>query len=584
MKKVAPLLVLLLVALAGAYLLLRPPPKVLRPDDPIEEGAAGDHRPPPSLSAAPARANPRSSPATTADEAPAETPGAPEDGLALAGVVVDAESGKPIAGATVCAEVAGEPCPRALLRPHPLLDGPDAAITDRAGRVYTSRAAPIVTTDKDGAFRIPWDRPEPSDLVVKAPGRVLTASCRATTAAPVTIRLERGLTIEGVVVTRDDRPIAGARVWTLPAPGAAAGLGHEEFATTNADGKFALSGLVAGAVVVRAEQFPAYMPAASEPMEPGRRDVKLVLVPAFVVSFELKTDDGRVAETPTVAWTTTGTPPRTGLQLLRHEGLGSGRNLANPSPSDASTEWEPVRLPADRPSVRFEVKALGYSTWTSEAMEIPQEGGAAKVAVELRRDPNLGRLIVRFEDKDANPLSYVTEEVVADRIWRRDGQDVSGGGVVTRSRGEALEVPALPPGPYGLLLCSPGHAPLTLDKIEVAAGRDTEIGATLGPPAKLRVKFIAAERTMVRFRLVQDKEPVRSFAELESGTPPPPDSGADAPMDRSITAGVDGVVLSGLATGRYNIEVLSAELTAPPTSVDLVEGDTKEIEIAVSKR
>jgi len=228
------------------------------------------------------------------------------------------------------------------------------------------------------------------------------------------------------------------------------------------------------------------------------------------------------------------------------------------------------------------VKALGYSPWTSEAIEIPQEGGATTVAVELRRDPNLGRLILRLEDKDGNPLSYLTEKAVLDGIWRRDGQAV-GGGIVLKP-GETLELPALPSGPYGLVLRSPGHAPVTLDKLDVAAGRDTEVRVALGPPAKVKVKFTAAERTTVLFRMAQGNEAILSFPELPPGSVPPPDGGAGLPRDGSVTAGLEGVVLSGLATGRYTIEVLSPELTAPPTSVDLVEGDTKEVEIAVSKR
>jgi hypothetical protein len=584
-KKAAPLLVLLVLAVVGAWFLARKPSKSLRPDEPIEEAPTTDRRPPPSLAAAPAPANPRPAPAMVSEE-PGEAPTAPEAGSELTGFVVDAESGKPIAGASVCAEVASEPCPRALLRPHPLLDGPDAAITGKDGRVYTARAAPIVATDKDGAFRIPWDRPDASDLFVKAAGHVLAVSCRATTAAPVTIRLDKGLSIEGVVVTRDDKPIAGAKVSTMPAPGTPPDLGHEEFGITTADGKFALSGLVAGAVVVRADQFPAYMPTASEPMEPGRRDVKLVLVPAFVVSFELKTDDGRAPETPTVAWTTTGTPPKRGLQLLQALRSASGPIARDvpivPSPpaGDAS-DWEPVRLAADRPTVRFEVKAVGYSTWTSEAIEIPPEGGATTVSVELRRDPNLGRLIVRLEDKDGKPLSYVDEKV-APMIWRRDGQTV-GAGIVLKP-GETLELPALPSGPYGIVLRSPAHAPVTFDKIDVAAGRDTEVRAALGPPAKVRVKFTSVENTMVKFQLAQGKEVVLIFPELPPGATPPLDGAAAAPSDGSVVAGAEGILLSGLATGRYAIEVLSPELTAPPTSVDLVEGDTKEVEIRVSKR
>ncbi len=579
MKKSAPLVVLFLLAIAGAYFLLRANPKAgPHPDDLSDEGPAADRAPAPLAVPPPSTTPPREK--TRIVDEPLPEPVSPGEGPAITGFVVDAETGKPIAGASIVAETSSEPCPRALARPHPFLDGDTATIQLSDGRLLTSRGRPLASTDKDGAFRLAWDEAGPADLFVRAPGHVMACACRATTSAPVTIRLERGLTIEGVVVTRDEKPIVGARVWTSSASTVSSGLGHDEVTMTNAEGRFVISGLVPGAVIVRAELFPQWMTAVSEPMEPGRRDVKLVLVPAFVVSFEFKTDDGREPETPTVGWTTTGNPPRTGLQLLarRFKGGASGDDSGLVFSSDA---WGPIRIPADRPTVRFEVKALGYSTWMSEFSEIPQDGGDATIAVDLKRDPNLGRLIVRFEDRDRRVLSYVTERVEP-AIWRRDGQAVSAGIVLKPA--ETLEVPALPSGPYGLLFRSPGHAPLLLEKVDVAAGRDTEVTAILGVPAKVRVRFTAPERLTVRFRLMQGRETATPFPESAAATPASPDADKNTPDDGTLDAGPEGVLLSGLATGRYTIEVVSPELTATPTTVDLVEGDTKEIEISVSKK
>ena len=577
MKKIAPLLVLLLVAIVGAFLLLSSGPKQgLRPDDLSDEGPAPESGRPTALSAPPPGSALRHEKTRIVDE-PLPEQEKPGEGPAITGFVVDAETGKPIAGASIATETSDEPCPRALQRPHPFLDGDAGTIKGSDGRLYTSRGRLLGSTDQEGAFRVAWEEPGAADVFVKARGYVLGCWCRATMAAPATVRLDRGLSIEGVVVSRDDKPIAGARVWTASSSKTTTGIGHDEVATTNAEGKFAISGLVAGTVIVRADLSPNWMPAASEPMEPGRRDVRLVLVPAFIVTFEFKTDDGREPETPTVAWTTTGNPPRSGLQLLQ-------ATVSHPASSQdgglvfSAEPFEPVRLPADRPSVRFEVKALGYSTWASEFVEIPAAGGATTIAVELKRDPNLGQLIVHFEDRDGKVLSYVKEQIDP-AIWRRDGQAVSAGIVLKPA--ETLEVPALSSGPYGLLFRSPGHAPLLLEKVDVAAGRDTEVRAILGVPAKVHVHFTAPERLTVRFRVMQGRELALVWPEL---VPNALLGAKSSTEDGTLDAAPEGIVLTGLGTGRYTIEVMSPELTAAPTAVDLVEGDTKEVEISVSKK
>ena len=87
---------------------------------------------------------------------------------------------------------------------------------------------------------------------------------------------------------------------------------------------------------------------------------------------------------------------------------------------------------------------------------------------------------------------------------------------------------------------------------------------------------------MVRFRLTQGRETAIPFPELAAGQAAR--EATPGATDGTLDAGPDGVLLSGLATGRYTIEVISPDLTATPTAVDLVEGDTKDVEISVSKR
>ena len=83
----------------------------------------------------------------------------------------------------------------------------------------------------------------------------------------------------------------------------------------------------------------------------------------------------------------------------------------------------------------------------------------------------------------------------------------------------------------------------------------------------------------MRFRLTQGGEVVHGVPEgsFSRGT----DEKTGEPV---LSAGQDGLLLSGLAAGTYTVEVLSEEHTAPPTVVHLVEGDTVETEIRVHLR
>jgi hypothetical protein len=434
------------------------------------------------------------------------------------------------------------------------------------------------STNEEGAFAIPWDLADVrADLFARRAGFVLACECRIAPGTGVTIRLRRGDEIRGVVVRGDGRAVAGALVSCRPAPGTPLLPGHADMARTDEEGRFALTGLVPGPVLVSADH-PKFVPATLPAMEPGRKDLRIVLVPAFLASFEITTDDAKEPDAPSLAWKTTGVPPRSDLLLLEKHDWGV--ELATPPAlpeGEGATRYEPVRVPCDRPDVTFELKAVGYETWTAGPEPLPVDGGEKTYPVLLRRDASLGVLRLVFEDREGRPVSVLASKSEASTM-RRDRQTIPGG-VVMRP-GDLLEYPALPHGPYLILVRSPLHAP-ALVSVDVPAGRTTEQKVVLGPPAKLRVKFTAPEATIVRFRLLLGKDPVHPFPE---NTTVAQETGDDAKADPVLHAGAEGIVLSGLAAGRYGFEILNPDLFAPPTAVDAVEGETREVEVALQRR
>ncbi len=523
-----------------------------------------------------------------------EDEGAKGDEVQIVGTVVDDATGKPVAGARVVAEITTVPCPPF---PHLLANlwskGAAPRLAPRApGDLAFLPDALPATTDDDGAFAVLWRwATTAADVFVRAPGYVVASQCAVLPKTPTTIRLKRGLEIRGVVVRPDGAAIENAVVRAEPAPGTPILPGHADATTTDKEGKFALTGLVPGSLVVSADH-PKYVPSALDPMEPGINDVRIVLVPAFLATFNLKPDDGKEPDAPTLAWKTTGSPPRTGLQILTHPPALRGVDVPPAPPMadgdaanadvlpDGVWAYDPVRIPCDRPEVTFEVKAIGCEVWTSDPEPLPPEGGEKTYEVGLRRDMTLGSLKISFEDPDHNPVSFVKDkcEVVT---GRHDQVPIPAGIVIRPS--DVLEFPALPGGPYDFLVRSPLHAPLVL-QVNVGAARENEARGVLGPPAKLRVRFTAPQATVVRFRLMMGRNADYPFPEgslvAQEGDAKP----GDEPKDPVFHAGAEGLLLSGLSEGRHTVEVLSPELVAPPTPVDLVAGETREIEIAVQMR
>jgi hypothetical protein len=520
------------------------------------------------------------------EEEPAPAPG-PAAGPAVTGVVLDDETGKPMAGVRVVAEISETTCPR-FPDPPQALWGAEAAPRDvlPARRPFRGGpAAPSATTDTEGAFAIPWRLTDVrADLFARRAGWLVECACAVAPGTPATIRLAKGSEIRGVVVRGDGRAVAGAVVRCRPAPGTPILPGHADAAKADDEGRFALTGLLPGPVIVSADH-PKFVPTTLEPMEPGRKDLRIVLVPAFLATFEITTDDAKEPDAPSLAWKTTGVPPRGDLQILRRHGeadvfqddpLPDASDAEDRTPSGA-WRYEPVRVPCDRPDVSFEVKAVGYEPWTAGPEPLPIDGGEKTFPVLLRRDLSLGSLRLLLEDRDGKALSFVGEKAEA-TPWRRDRQPIPGG--IVLKPGDVLEFPALPHGPYGILVRSPLHAPVVLS-VDVPAGRATEQKVVVGPPARMRIKFTAPEAVIVRFRLMSGKDPAFPFPE---GTTVAQEGEGDPSKDPVLHAGAEGLVLTGLAAGRYTVEVLNPDLVAPPTAVDLVESETREVEVALQRR
>lgn len=587
MRRIAPLLLLLAVG-AAAFLLLRP-----RTDGPVVGEVAEDAGPAATrapgavdvrlASGAGRRPAGRAGPAPGPDDAPATGPAAAE-GPEIVGVVLDDATGDPVKGAVVVVTSASKPCPSTV--PADVFEwGFAVAMPVRGGDRSVEAERGKVPTGDDGTFRLAWSA-GPADLVVRKQGWLVATACAVATGAPVTVRLRRGASIAGVVVTPTGAPIAGVEVSARPPRGLPATPGRVEAATSDAEGRFTVEGLLPEAFDL-AFRHPRYFDETKPEVAAGTRTLRIVMRPAFVVTFRLSTDDRTRPESPTVEWRLAGAGPGELAMLTPAPAPAPAPGTAalppemqDGAPPAGTFEYEPLKLPAGRPTATFVVKAIGFEPWTSDPVEVPPEGGATSLDVPLRRDPTLGRARIVLEDREHRRLSYVEEKGTVD-LGRRDGRAVPAG-VVTYPR-EAVEFPALPGGPWRFVVRCPKYAPATVD-LDVRAAGETEGLAVMAPAARLRVRFFATEPLLVKFRLVAGGEPAWPFVEKPKSAAPAPEEREEAGDEQTTTSGQEGIVLTGLAAGRYTLEGVGPDVAVPPTPVDLVEGELKDVEITVTRR
>ncbi|MHC5009356.1 MAG: hypothetical protein ACYTG6_00220 [Planctomycetota bacterium] len=522
---------------------------------------------------------------------PPEVPDDLEEIVFLEGLVTSAETGEPLAGAHVWIEPHREPCPRLpAWGPTPSFEvGASGEMVRTAAEfmpVTVARGQPRrnlgTATDEEGRFRFRLTRREtpPSgsvDLYVSAAGHVATVRCAVDLPGEVSIELAKGLVLEGTVTEPRAKAVAGAWVRAAPAPETPAVPGHASIGgplRTDEEGRFAIDGLLPGDVMVIVDH-EHFIPQQAGPFDPAaNQPVSIVLVPALRATFNIRTDDGRTPEHPTLLWRTTGARAKSGVVLLPVTSSSQEEDLQTGAVEGEITAG-PVRIPCDAPAAILEIKADGYGSWRSPPLPLPSEGGEETFEVVLTGDLSNGSLRVTLED-DQGQKVRVDRAAVVTVIARIDAAAPPSAYVVEQT--EDLRITSLPAGTYRLMLTSAKFAPVQTD-VTINAGQETVADLRVGEPAKVKVRFFAPQQTKVLFRITQNGELVHAIP--EGGLTGTTDEATGAPV---LAAGSDGIVLSGLAGGTYAVEVLSEELTAPATLVHLREGDTVEVEIQVQFR
>lgn len=203
----------------------------------------------------------------------------------LDGEVVAADSGLPIAGASVTS---------AAIRPLPL----DDCETRPAGP--PSRAV----TDAEGRFRLPLVCTGPVLVAAGARGRA-TTSVRATVPGTVRIALPlAGEMIEGRVIDQDGRPVAGALVSALPEEEEPRSRGGAGFASADSEGRFRIAGLRDGlyALVIRPPAGREEELSASRVRgtQPGASPTPIVLKRALAIEGHVTSPSGNAIESGSV--------------------------------------------------------------------------------------------------------------------------------------------------------------------------------------------------------------------------------------------------------------------------------------------
>jgi len=589
-RKVVPLLLLLVLG-GVALLLLRP-----RGDGPVVGDAVDDAGPavgraPAAVDASLARAGGAARPRAPGDADRPADPGAATDAPAtdgphVEGTVVDDLSGAPVPGAVVVVSSATTPCPAAV--PAAVFEW-GFAVAAPDPRRGPGRSVGKAATDDAGRFGLAWDGPT-ADLVVRRKGYLVATACAVAVNTTTTVRLRKGASIRGVVVSPTGAPVAGVEVGARPPRGLPETPGRVEATTSDAEGAFVVEGLLPEAFDL-AFRHRAYFDEARPAVAAGTVNLRVVMRPAFAVTFRLTTDDRTTPESPTVEWRLAGGGPGE-IAILRPAeaearfggpGTAGGPAEEEAGPADASAPagafvFEPLKVPAGRPTATFVVKAIGFEPWTSEPVEVPAAGGATTLDVPLRRDPTLGRARIAVEDREHRVLSFADEKCTV-VLGRRDGKTVPAGVILYAK--EAVEFPALEGGPWRFVVRSPRWAPATVD-LDVRAAGETEGRAMLSPTARLQVRFFATEPLLVKFRLVQGADVVWPFVETvgPDGTPQSEETGDE----QTSSSGATGIVLTGLAAGRYTVEGVGPDVSVPPTPVDLAEGETKDVEITVARK
>ncbi len=316
-----------------------------------------------------------------------------------------------------------------------------------------------VTTDGGGRFRVGGLLEGRWWVTARAPG-YLAASTQVEAPDEVDLVLERGATVEGIVLDERDRPVDGATVLWLgsvnSAPPTGGGLGvvpgpvppipldalaaAEERPTlvasgartvTDPNGRFRLDSIAPGVGELHAEA-PGMAPARSSGIRltPGQRLTNLRLVTPDGATVDGRVVDGR------------DFPMGSILVELRSE----------------LEPWPRTSVTADDGTFRFE-GVLGVAVLTARPVDLPparvrvEARSGQRLEVELQLPSDLHQLAVRVFDPEGFPQAGAEVELRSANAaspFSRHGRTASDG---------TLVFGALPPPPYHLTADHPNLAP-----------------------------------------------------------------------------------------------------------------------------
>jgi protocatechuate 3,4-dioxygenase beta subunit len=376
-------------------------------------------------------------------------------GRTVRGRVVDG-AGQPVAAAVFQIAAAGAD----------LLRGPGA---DR----YFTRS------DAAGQFAVEGLLPGKFDLAVQAPGFALAS--RRQVAIPAgekdfdlgAIALGRGISVAGIVVDREGRPVAEAAVHvqtqeTLLERG---GIRQERGeASTGADGRFVVTGLSRGPTfVLRVERDGFASRTVTEVKPPLAEPLRIVLSPASRLAGSVVDDAGAAVPAARI-----GTRGEMSLTLLM-----TSLSAAFPSATaDDDGHFELRDAPTGKLTVS--VRAAGFLP-ASLPVEIAPGQSRDDLRVVLRRGSTVaGRVL----GPDGTPAAGAEVSLAA-----HGRSFVSSSGVSTRTDGDgAYTLDAVPPGPQSFTAELPGAVPTVRD-LAVRPG-ENRLDFKLGPGLEIAGRVV----------------------------------------------------------------------------------------------
>ena len=404
-------------------------------------------------------------------------------GAAIEGIVVD-ERDRPVQGAEIELAPFGPDFDARLFFREPIQSG------------------------SDGRFRIA-DLPRGTRVVLKARHPDLApaemAGVEAPTAEPVRLRLTRPRSLEGRVGDRHGEPVDGARLHFSETAGTPIGGGWAQQpaqATSDAEGRFVLSGLKPGTAYVTATA-SGYRTRSAQPVEIPEEGqappLEITLEPGTFLEGTVRDSRGEPV-------------PDARVHVQGMEAIGIGSEMI---------------VPADDQG-RFEVADLEPGPFRVQASS--RRGPSARAELEVR--PGRNRLDLT--------LSEGTE--VSGRIVDGQGAPVPGASLSLRSVPKEGEMPmaalgeiqavstgdgsfafqGISDGEYRLTGTRQGYAPATLPRVQVDGAPVSGLELRLGPGAVIRGRLLGldpADVSRVRVMAHSPDQEIHLFGAVDpSGT------------------------------------------------------------------